>query len=60
MAKVADRLEAQVQDAENRFIIRTQVLAGDPLARARQAVQLGLAGKALDGVLLSSHPDLYG
>lgn len=59
MAEEVDRLEAIVQDAENRFLIRTDTLAGDPLRRARIAVQLGLAGKARD-VLLRSHPDLYG
>jgi hypothetical protein len=49
-----------VQDSENRFLVHSQPLAADPLGRARLALQLGLAGKALDEVLLRSHPDLYG
>ena len=36
-----------VQDSENRFVVRSQSLAADPLARARLALELGLAGKAL-------------
>jgi hypothetical protein len=54
-----NRLEQLVQAAENRFLIRTAALAGDPLARARIAVELGLVQKAID-VLLQSHYDLYG
>ncbi|HEY1191733.1 MAG TPA: hypothetical protein VGE74_29140, partial [Gemmata sp.] len=52
-------LDAALFDAENRYLIRTAGLAGDPLARARVALELGLAQRALD-VLLHSHPDLYG
>ena len=55
----ADRVEALVQDAENRYLIRTIALSGEPLARARIAEELGLHQKAID-VLLASHPDLYG
>ncbi|HEV3387020.1 MAG TPA: hypothetical protein VG097_19535 [Gemmata sp.] len=55
----ANGLEQLVQAAENRFLIRTSSLAGDPLARARIAVELGLVQKAID-VLLQSHYDLYG
>jgi tetratricopeptide (TPR) repeat protein len=53
-------IEATVMTAENRFVVHSDTLAADPLARARLAVSLGLAGKALDEVLLRSHPDLYG
>jgi hypothetical protein len=51
--------EAAVQDAENRFLVQTDRLAGDPLARARIALRLGLADRAID-TLVSSHADLYG
>lgn len=59
LAATADALDAALFDAENRYLIRTTGLAGDPLARARIAIELGLAQKAID-VLLKSHPDLYG
>jgi tetratricopeptide (TPR) repeat protein len=59
LEEAAERLRREVEDAENRFVVRTDALAADPLARARVALRLGLAGKALD-VLLSSHADLYG
>jgi len=54
-----DQLEQAVQAAENRFLIRTSSLAGEPLARARIAMELGLFQKAID-VLANSHFDLYG
>ena len=54
-----EELENAVQDAENRFLVRTHTLAGDPLARARAAADLGLAGRALV-ILTTSHADLYG
>jgi tetratricopeptide (TPR) repeat protein len=60
LERVIEPIERAVQDSENRFAVRTQTLASDPLARARIALQLGLAGKALDDVLLRSSPDLYG
>ncbi|HEV3439546.1 MAG TPA: hypothetical protein VG122_19435 [Gemmata sp.] len=56
---IVDRLEGSVQDAENRYLIRTATLSGDPLARAKVAEELGLLQKAID-VLLASHHDLYG
>jgi hypothetical protein len=59
LAALDERLEALVQEAENRFLVRTATLGGDPLARARIAAELGLARKAAD-VLLTSHADLYG
>lgn len=59
LADAVTRLSDAVQDAQNRFVIRTTGLAGDPLAQARIAVELGLTQKALD-VLLASHSDLYG
>jgi hypothetical protein len=55
----ADALEARVFEAENRLLVRTGERGGDPLGRARAAVELGLAQKALDG-LLAAPPDLYG
>ncbi len=54
-----EQLERVVQDGENRFLVHTYASAGDPLARARVALQYGLVAKAQD-VLLKSHPDLYG
>jgi tetratricopeptide (TPR) repeat protein len=59
LKQVAEQLESVVQDSENRYFVRTQSLAADPLARARTALQLGLGGKALEDVLLRSSPDLY-
>jgi tetratricopeptide (TPR) repeat protein len=53
------QMRKALQDAENRYFVHSQSLAGDPLSRARLAVQLGLSGKAVD-VLLKSSPDLYG
>jgi hypothetical protein len=47
------------QDAENRLAVRSYGAAGDPLARARAAVRLGLPGRAID-ILTESHADLYG
>jgi hypothetical protein len=57
--ELAKTTEALVQDGENRYLIRTTGLAGDPLARAGIAAELGLPQKAID-VLRLSHPDLYG
>ncbi|MCI0701381.1 MAG: hypothetical protein L0241_09905 [Planctomycetia bacterium] len=59
IAKLVESLDGVIQDAENRFLIRTIALTGDPLARARIAAELGLTQKAID-VLIQSHPDLYG
>lgn len=59
IAEAAEKLEYAVQDQENLFLVRTHTLAGDPLARARIAVGLGLGGRAVD-TLVKSHPDLYG
>jgi tetratricopeptide (TPR) repeat protein len=60
LEQAIESLERVVQDNENRFAVRTHSLAADPRARARTAMQLGLAEKALNGVLLRSSPDLYG
>jgi tetratricopeptide (TPR) repeat protein len=60
LERMVEGLQRVVEDSENRFVVRTHSLAADPLARAQVALQLGLAGKALDGVLLRSSPDLYG
>ena len=51
-----DRLETAVMENENRLIIMTAGLSGDPLSRARIARQLGLHQKAID-TLMKSHPD---
>jgi tetratricopeptide (TPR) repeat protein len=59
LTALEDTLERAVQEAQNRFIIRTAGAAGDPLAQARVAAELGLTQKALD-ILLASHSDLYG
>ncbi|HEY3789680.1 MAG TPA: hypothetical protein VGL71_12540, partial [Urbifossiella sp.] len=59
LAEAADQLERAVQDNENRFLVHTHSLAGNPLERALIARNLGLANTALD-TLLKSHPDLYG
>lgn len=55
----AEQAEKQLHDAENRFLVRTVGLAGEPLARARTAAELGLPQRAIDA-LLGTHPDLYG
>jgi tetratricopeptide (TPR) repeat protein len=52
-------LESQMLDAENRFLVRTLSLSGDPLARARIAQRFELKQRAID-ILLKSHADLYG
>jgi tetratricopeptide (TPR) repeat protein len=59
LAAAVEQLEVRVMDAENRFLVHTHRAAGDPLARAHTAVQLGLVARAQD-VLIQSHPDLYG
>jgi len=62
VARVSDfvrQLEETVQDAENRFLIRTTGMTGEPLNRAKIAADLGLYQKAVD-ILQISHPDLYG
>jgi tetratricopeptide (TPR) repeat protein len=61
LEKDADELEQAVQDRENQYAVRTQGLgASEPLGRARAAVALGLARKALDDVLLPSQDVLFG
>jgi hypothetical protein len=59
LGELAGSLETAVMDAENRLLVRTAGLTGDPLARARTAAELGLTQKAID-ILVASHPDLYG
>jgi len=58
-ATAHEELEAAVFNAENRFLVRSFGLSGDPLLRAKIAAEQGLPQKAID-VLLASHPDLYG
>lgn len=55
----ADLLEGSLFEAENQFLVRASGLSGDPLARARMAVGLGLVARAID-ILATTHPDLYG
>lgn len=55
----ADSLDEFLFEAENQFLVQTAGLTGDPLARARVAVRLGLVAKAVD-ILATTHPDLYG
>ncbi len=59
LAAAHEELEAAVFNAENRFLVRSFGLSGDPLLRAKIAAEQGLPQKAID-VLLASHPDLYG
>src|SRR5262249_4381283 len=60
LEQAVEQMQGLVQTNENRFTVHSQTLAADPLARARLALELGLAGKAIDDVLLRSHSDLYG
>jgi tetratricopeptide (TPR) repeat protein len=53
------RLEREVQDRQNQFVIRSRTLREDPLAQARLALELGLAQRALDDILLKSVPALF-
>jgi hypothetical protein len=57
--EVITALEAEVFEAENRFLVHTDALIGKPLDRARIARELGLGFTAIDA-LAKSHPDLYG
>src|SRR5262249_15959911 len=59
LQELVDALERDVQDHQNRFVIRSWSVSDNPLARARVALELGLAGKALDDVLLRSHVLLF-
>jgi hypothetical protein len=54
-----EEAENALQDAENRFLVRTYGMAGDPLGRARVAAGLGLPARAIN-ILTTSHADLYG
>ncbi len=62
-----DRLEAQVhdlekavQDASNLCEIRFKSIGDDPVKRAEAALALGLAGKALDDVLMKARVEVFG
>lgn len=57
--ELAAQIEQQLRDNENRFVLRSSGLAGQPLLRARLAAQLGLYETALE-VLQSSSAELYG
>ena len=50
-AALVESLEASVLDSENRYLIRTTGLSGDPLDRARIATELGLSQRAIDVLL---------
>jgi hypothetical protein len=54
------RLEQLVQDHRNEYAIRSKSMAGDPLGRARLALELGLAQLALDEVLLQNAVQSFG
>jgi tetratricopeptide (TPR) repeat protein len=60
LQQAADELERAVQDRRQLFIVRSRGLSDNPLARAREALRLGLALEALDGVLLKSQAVLFG
>ncbi len=54
------RLEGEVQDRQHQFLIRVRSIPDAPLEHAQLALQLGLARKALDEILLTSNPQLFG
>jgi hypothetical protein len=54
-----NQLERQLRDNENRLWIRNVGRAGQPLLRAREAIQLGLYKAAID-ILQDASPALYG
>jgi len=58
--KEVKALEQLVRDRKNEFAIQARPLTGDSLARARLAINLGLARVALDEVLLKSSVKLFG
>jgi tetratricopeptide (TPR) repeat protein len=60
LKQAADALERAVQDRRQLFAVRSRSLSDNPLARAREALGLGLALEALDGVLLKSRAVLFG
>jgi hypothetical protein len=60
LQKDADELERRVQDNRQLFVVRTQSMGANPYARALEALGLGLALEALDGVLLKSQVLLFG
>ncbi|MCS7269894.1 MAG: hypothetical protein NZ703_02315 [Gemmataceae bacterium] len=57
--ELAQSIERQFRDQENRFLLRSAGLAGQPLARARIAAELGLYDLALS-ILQNSSVELYG
>lgn len=59
LTRVLEEAENALQDAENRFLVQSFGLAGDPLRRARIATRLGLPARAIE-TLTTSHADLYG
>ncbi len=58
-AQVRD-LEKIVQDSTNVCEIRFKSLGDDPMKRADAALALGLAGKALDDVLMKARVEVFG
>src|SRR5262249_61026577 len=60
LEQVVEEMRTVVGTSENRFAIYSEGLAANPLARAQLRLNLGLAARAVDDVLLRSHPDLYG
>ncbi|HVS37545.1 MAG TPA: hypothetical protein VMS17_18425 [Gemmataceae bacterium] len=53
-------LRNQVQDARELCVIRFKSIGDDPLAKARTALDLGLASTALDDVLMKARVEVYG
>jgi tetratricopeptide (TPR) repeat protein len=60
LQKDAEELERRVQDNRQLFVVRTQSMGANPYARAVEALGLGLALEALDGVLMKSQVLLFG
>ena len=53
-------LEKQVRDAQSVCAIRFTSIGDDPTTKANTALQLGLAGTALDDVLMKARVEVYG
>jgi len=60
MARRVREMEKQVQDAQDKFVIDSQPLRDNPLAKAELALRYGLARQALEDVLLRSRVELFG
>jgi len=58
--RMVQDLERIIQEGQNKLVIHSDTLVGDPLARARLAISLGLAKQALDDILLKSRIEIFG